>query len=97
MLTWTAPADGPDLTGYNVYRKKLVEKKLAWADTLLGSTTADVTTYTDSAVEAETWYDYRVRATNAAGNSSESGLEMILTQAQTDGAPPAPEDTEADQ
>ena len=92
VLTWTAPADGADHTGYNVYRKKL-----AGADTLLGSTTADVTTYTDSAVEAETWYDYRVRATNAAGNSSESGLETILTQAQTDGAPPAPEDTEADQ
>ena len=92
VLTWNAPATGPELTGYKVYRKTLTGP-----DTLLGTTGTGTTRFTDSTVAAETWYDYRVRATNAAGDGSESGLELILTQAQTEGAPAAPEGTEADQ
>ena len=91
-LTWKAPATGPELTGYKIYRKTLTGP-----DTLLGTTGTDTTTFTDDTVAAETWYDYRVRANNDAGHGSESGLELIRTQAQTEGAPPAPEDTEADQ
>ena len=92
VLTWNAPATGPELTGYKVYRKTLTGD-----DALLATTSADVTTFTDDTVAAETWYDYRVRANNDAGHGNECRLEMILTKAQTEGAPPSPEDTEADQ
>ena len=64
---------------------------------MIGTTAADVTTSTDDTIEPEIWYDYTVRATNAAGNSAEGGMETIKTKVQTEGAPPAPEDTEADQ
>ena len=64
---------------------------------MIGTTAANVTTYTDDTVEPETWYDYTVRATNAAGNSAEGGMETIKTQVQTEGVPPAPDGTDADQ
>ena len=41
--------------------------------------------------------DWTNTSHNSAGNSSESGLELILTKAQTEGAPRAPENTSADQ
>ena len=75
-----------DPVNFPVYRVKV-----------LGHPHADATTYTDDTVEPENWYDYTVRATNAAGNSAEGGMETIKTKVQTEEAPPAPEDTEADQ
>ena len=92
VLTWNAPTGGEALTGYNVYRKPLIGTY-----EVIGTTGADITTYTDDTVLPETWYDYTVRATNAAGNSAEGGMETIKTKVQTEQAPPAPEDTEADQ
>ena len=61
--------------------------------------TAEVTTtsYTDTDVEAETLYGYRVRAINDAGDGDESGTDWIKTGVQTQGAPGTPDDTGANQ
>ena len=93
-VSWTAPGDGADPTGYKVYRKEL---NGAGEHALIGTVETPSASYTDDTVEGEVWYDYRVRATNSAGDSGESLPETILTQAQTEDAPPAPEDTDASQ
>ena len=93
-VSWTAPSSGASPTGYKVYRKRVGSNG---AHTLIGTVDSPGTSYTDDTVDGEVWYDYRVRATNSAGDSGESGPETILTQAQTAGAPPAPEDTDAAQ
>ena len=94
LVSWTAPSDGDDPTGYKVYRKELND---TGEHALVGTVDAPSVSYTDDTVDGEVWYDYRVRATNSAGDSGESLPETILTQAQTEGAPPAPEDTDASQ
>ncbi|MFJ8659576.1 discoidin domain-containing protein [Streptomyces sp. NPDC093795] len=58
-LTWAASSDNTGVTGYDVYAD----------NTLRGSVTGDVTTYTDTQPASAT-VTYRVRAKDAAGNQS---------------------------
>lgn len=53
---------------------------------------ANVTTYSSTGLAAGTWYGYRVRAYNGAGNSGYSNT----AQAQTPSAPPPPADMHVD-
>jgi fibronectin type 3 domain-containing protein len=69
ILTWVAsvvPTGAPAVNGYNVYRGTT-----AGSETLLASI-GNVTTYTDSAVAANTTYFYVVTATSTAGESGKS-------------------------
>ena len=50
---------------------------------------ADVTTFSDTGLAASTTYDYRVRATNAGGDSAYSNTAEATTQA-TQSVPAAP-------
>ena len=64
-LSWT---DGPSETGYKV------ERKIGAGGTYaqIATTGADTTTYSNSGLAAGTTYVYRIRASNAAGDSSYS-------------------------
>ena len=95
VITWTAPTEGPEPTGYKVYRKRITSGGNR-GNTQVGTTGA-ATSYTDDTVAAEVLYVYTIRADNDAGNSGESSPVSITTKAQTEGAPEAPEDTSADQ
>lgn len=65
-LSWSASTDtgGSGLAGYNVYR----------GGTLVGSPTT--TSYTDSALQADTAYTYTVRARDNAGNVSANSTQI---------------------
>src|SRR5439155_637022 len=60
--------------------------KIAWptrrsSDLQIATVGAAVTTYADSGLAASTSYSYRVRATNAAGDSAYSNTASATTQA----------------
>ena len=95
VITWTAPTDGPDPTGYKVYRERITAGGER-GKTQVG-TTGTETSFTDETVAPEVMYIYTVRAKNDAGHGSESNMAFITTGVQNDAAPPAPEDTSADQ
>ncbi|MBN1675658.1 MAG: fibronectin type III domain-containing protein [Kiritimatiellae bacterium] len=50
-------------------------------------TSANVTTYTDGGLQAGTTYEYRVRASNSAGNSAYSSVASATTPVNTPAAP----------
>ncbi|MCI4656336.1 ricin-type beta-trefoil lectin domain protein [Cryobacterium zhongshanensis] len=55
-LTWTKPSDTAAITGYQVFR----------GTELLGTTTAQTTTFTDTTANVGTTYTYTIRAIDAA-------------------------------
>jgi fibronectin type 3 domain-containing protein/regulation of enolase protein 1 (concanavalin A-like superfamily) len=59
--------------------------------TQIGTTTADVTSYSDTTVAGSTQYFYRVRATNAVGDSTYTNIANATTPAQAQ-VPAAPTD-----
>lgn len=65
-LTWNASTDNIAITGYNVYRDGV---KVG---------TATTTSYTDSGLNADTSYTYRVQAFDIAGNMSEVSSEVAV-------------------
>ncbi|WP_299442022.1 DNRLRE domain-containing protein [uncultured Phycicoccus sp.] len=73
-LAWDAATDNIGVTGYDVLRDGAV------VDTVTG------TSYDDTAVAPSTGYTYRVRARDAAGNTSAPGDPVDVT---TPDAPPA--------
>ena len=70
-LSWQAATDtgGSGLGGYDVYR----------GTTKVGSTSAAVTSYTDSGLTASTVYQYTVRAKDVAGNVSAASAALSVT------------------
>jgi hypothetical protein len=75
LLTW---ADNSiNETGFKIERQTGVDG--VW--TLVGTPVADATSFTDSTVVANTSYSYRVRATNAAGDSAASSFDPVTTPA----------------
>ncbi len=79
-LSW---ADVSTETGFKI------ERKIGAGGTYaqIGTVGANVTTYSDSALAAATTYFYRVRATNAAGDSSYSPEASATTSATVPAAP----------
>jgi hypothetical protein len=81
-LSWTDNSSNE--TGF------LIERLNGSTWSQVASVSANVTSYQDSGLAAGTSYSYRVRATNAAGNSAYSNTATATTQqAQTNG-PTAP-------
>ncbi|MFA7403703.1 MAG: fibronectin type III domain-containing protein, partial [Pelobacteraceae bacterium] len=62
-------------TGYKIERKE----GAAGTYSQIGTTGADVLTYSDSTLTSNTQYYYRVIATNASGDSEYSGEQGVLT------------------
>ena len=83
-LSWSAPEGGAAVTGYQVWRAPL--SSYNWKQ--IGTTSG--TSYSDSNVEPETTYLYKVRAYNSSGNGAFSGTDLITTDVQTSGAPGTP-------
>ncbi|MEQ1758998.1 MAG: fibronectin type III domain-containing protein, partial [Vicinamibacterales bacterium] len=76
VLSWTDAATTE--TGFKI------ERKLgAGAFTQIGTVGADITTFTDATVVSETAYAYRVRATNAGGDSAFSPEAAATTAPST--------------
>ena len=74
VLSFTDNADNED--GFEVSRSVA-----GGAFAVLATLEADTTSYTDSGLEAETEYTYKVAAYNAAGNSDESNSATVVTPA----------------
>src|SRR5262249_55485798 len=66
-LSWGASTDNVGVSGYQVER---CQGTGCSNFTQIASTTGTGTTYKDTTVTANTTYSYRVRATDAAGNTS---------------------------
>ena len=66
--------DGPEHTGYKVYRAGLTGKA-----ELIATVAATSVSHTDTTVESDTWYRYYVRAYNDAGDGTKSRTRFIHT------------------
>ena len=80
-LTWRDNSD--DETGFKVERSPQGENN--W--TLLDTTAANVTSYSDTTAACGTTYDYRVRATNALGDFDPSNIATATTVLCTPAVP----------
>jgi lysophospholipase L1-like esterase/fibronectin type 3 domain-containing protein len=81
-VAWGGVADA---TGYRVERST---NGTAWAG--VANTTAGVTAYNDTGLQASSTYYYRVVATNAGADSPPSSVATATTQAPPPTTPPAP-------
>jgi len=83
-LTWNASTDNVGVTGYRV------ERCTGSSCTSFAQIATPATnSYSDTSVAAATYYRYRVRAADAAGNlSAYSGTLNITTPAVSDNVPP---------
>jgi streptogramin lyase len=82
-LTWTN--NSSTATGVKVESSL---DGITW--TLLTTTAGNVTSFQNTGLSASTAYQYRVRATNAAGDSANSNTASATTQAPATVAPAAP-------
>jgi Fibronectin type III domain len=82
-LTWTDNADSE--TGFKVERST---NNVSF--TLIATTAADATSYSDTGLTASTTYYYRVAATNSAGDSAYTNTANATTQAPPITIPAAP-------
>lgn len=82
-LSWTDNAS--DETGFKIERKQGTG---AFAE--IATVSANVTTYSNTGLNAGTMYTYRVRAYNSAGNSSYSNEASATTQPPPEQPPAAP-------
>ena len=76
-LTWTASTDNVGVTGYDIYRN----------NTFLTTTTG--TSYSNTALSANTTYSYYVRAKDVAGNVSSPSTTVSGTTQSTTSPPPS--------
>ena len=79
-LTWNDPGDD-SITGYVILRRNRDDDPKGHFDELVADTGTAATTYTDSSVEAETRYTYRIKAINEHGTSERSRWYHIDTPA----------------
>ena len=80
VLTWDDP-DDDSITGYVILRRLPGVDPEGQFDELVADTGTASTTYTDSSVEAETRYTYRIKAINEHGTSERSRWSHIDTPA----------------
>ena len=85
FLSWDDPNDD-SITGYRILRLNRAEDSPGEFHVHVASTGTAATSYTDSDVEPETRYVYRIHALNTGGKSPRSGY----TNADTPAAPAAP-------
>ena len=83
-LGWDDPGDD-SITGYMVLRRNVETQDPGVFTTINSNTGSAATSYTDSTVNPETRYTYRVKAINPAGTSPQSNYVNVDTPA----APPA--------
>ena len=79
-LTWNDPQD-ESITGYVILRRLPGVDPEGQFDELVADTGTAATTYTDTSVEAETRYTYRIKAINEYGVSQRSRWRHISTPA----------------
>ena len=79
-LTWDDPGD-QTITGYAIYRRNPDIHALGVFITLVADTGTAATSYTDTRVDPETSYIYRVQAINPAGESPRSDWARADTPA----------------
>ena len=72
-FAWGAASDNVAVEKYEIYR----------ADTLIDTVDDTVTSYTDTGLQENTAYQYRVYALDAAGNQSEAAAASLSTAALT--------------
>ena len=77
-LTWDDPNDN-SITHYQVLRREPAVHEPGYFVTINANTGSAATTYTDSTVEPETRYVFRVKAVNAVGVSKQSRFTNINT------------------
>ena len=77
-LGWSDPGDS-SISGYVILRRDPQTQVAGTFSTLDSDTGSASTTYTDSTVNAETRYVYRVKAKNSAGTSGRSNFVNIAT------------------
>ena len=77
-LTWDDPGDD-SITGYVILQRLPGVDPEGQFDELVADTDTAATTYTDSSVEAETRYTYRIKAINQYGASERSRWSHIET------------------
>ena len=86
VISWDPPEEGPEPTGYRIYRQTIGETAME----LLATVQAPATTHTDATVEPEALYGYRVTAANQVNEGPYEGPEAITTRVQTPGVPHQP-------
>ncbi len=84
-LSWTDNANNE--TGFRIERSSTSATS---GFTQIATPGSNATSYSNSGLTASTQYWYRVRAYNAAGNSSWSNIATVTTQAPAPSAPAAP-------
>ena len=85
-LAWTASTDNVGVTGYRIER---CTGASCTSFAQIGTTTG-ATTFSNTGLTASTSYNYRVRATDAAGNlSNYSNTAPIITLSSPDTTPPS--------
>ena len=88
-LSWDDPGD-TSITGYEVLRRDTVNQAPGTFSAVESNTGSAATTYTDSTVDAETRYVYRVKAINPEGTSEQSNYVNVETTAAPTPSVPAP-------
>ena len=88
-ITWADPGDS-SITGYQALRRNPAIHDPGEFEAIEDDTGSAATSYTDTDVEPETKYVYRVKARNAHGLSGRSGYVSTTTPAAPDLTPARP-------